>query len=185
MTQATKTLNGLDMEALDGLVRSVQDDPAKGMVGFGVTTRWAGGTRSQTDIRSWQMGGESHAKDFQVTIDEPPQLLGEDTAPNPQEMLMAAMNACMMVGYVAAASGEGIELESLEIQTEGELDLRGFLGLDATVAPGYETLKYTVRIKGNGSQEQFQKVHETVMATSPNRYNIRSAIKLDGRLIVD
>jgi len=44
----------------------------------------------------------------------------------------------------------GITVESLEIETDGEIDLRGFLGIDATVPPGYENLSYIVRIKGNG-----------------------------------
>ena len=51
---------------------------------------------------------------------------------------MAAFNACITVGYVAGARSKGIKLESLEIETRGELDLRGFLGLSDAVAPGYE-----------------------------------------------
>ena len=51
---------------------------------------------------------------------------------------MAALNACLSVGYAASAAAMGIQLEKLEIETEGQLDLRGFLGLDSTVKPGYE-----------------------------------------------
>jgi hypothetical protein len=73
-------------------------------------------------------------------------------------------------------------LEALRIDTEGDIDLRGFLGLDPDVKPGYDQLSYTVHIKGNGTAEQFQKVHDTVCATSPNRFNIANAIKLNGNL---
>ena len=52
---------------------------------------------------------------------------------------MAAFNACITVGYVAGASLSGIKLDTLEIKTRGELDLRGFLGLSDQVPPGYET----------------------------------------------
>ena len=88
------------------------------------------------------------------------------------------------VGYVAQCSVRGITLESLEIETEGDIDLRGFLGLDASVPAGYKDLKYTVRIKGDGTPEQFEEVHAAVMATSPNFYNIANAITLKPTLVV-
>ena len=95
---------------------------------------------------------------------------------------MAALNACMIVGYVARAALAGITLESLEIETQGFVDLRGFLGIDPEIKPGYDTLRYTVRIKGVGTSEQFEEIHQTVMATSPNRFNVAEAIKLDATL---
>ena len=52
-------------------------------------------------------------------------------------MLLSALNACMTVGYVAGAAVRGIRLTSLEIETRGELDLRGFLNLSDSVPPGY------------------------------------------------
>ena len=58
------------------------------------------------------------------------------TFPALQELLMAAFNACISVGYVAGASMKGINLDKLEIRTSGTLDLRGFLGLSDQIAPG-------------------------------------------------
>ncbi len=92
------------------------------------------------------------------------------------------MNACMAATYVAACSMQGIALEHLEIRTQGELDLRGFLGLDPAVKPGYDQLEYTVRIKGNGSPRQFEAVHEWVKKTSPNYFNMANAIRLRSTL---
>lgn len=97
---------------------------------------------------------------------------------------MSAVNACMIVGYVAGASLKGIALESLEIETRGELDLRGFLGLSDEVPAGYRTIDYDVRIKGDGTAAQFAEIHETVMATSPNYFNMSRPIRMNGRLIV-
>jgi hypothetical protein len=91
----------------------------------------------------------------------------------------------MMVGYVAQCAVRGITLKSLAIETEGEIDLRGFLGIDPTVPPGYESLRYKVRIKGNGTKEQFAQIHETVMATSPNFYNLSRPVTLKPTLVVE
>jgi uncharacterized OsmC-like protein len=122
---------------------------------------------------------------FSIDIDEPYELGGSNRFANPQEHLIAALNACMMVGYVAQCAVRGITLESLEIETEGEIDIRGFLGIDPTVANGYESLCYTVYIKGNGTKEQFAEIHDAVTATSPNIYNVSRPVALKPALVVE
>lgn len=124
-------------------------------------------------------------KDFTIRIDEPLELGGTNQHANPQEYLLAALNSCMMVGYAAVCALEGITLEEMYLETEGDIDLRGFLGIDENVKPGYDSLKYTVHLKGDATSAQFQKVHEFVMRTSPNRFNVASAITLNTRLVVD
>jgi uncharacterized OsmC-like protein len=172
------------MCAIGQVVEAIEKDPSKAKVGFDVTTRWAGQTRSETTVEGYTLGGERITRTHKIVIDEPCQLLGRDSAPNPQEMLMAAFNACIMVGYVAGASLRGIHLESVEIVTRGELDLRGFLGLSEDVPPGYEEISYEVRIKGNGSPEQFEEIHHTVLKTSPNYFNISRPIRVNATLTV-
>lgn len=183
--QVTNHLNGINVEALSGVMDEIRRDASKGLVEFRVKTDWRGQTRSESTVESYRIGGQNVARRFRVAVDEPLELLGENTAPNPQEMLMTALNSCIMVGYVVGSAVNGIELESVSIETHGELDLRGFLGLDDSVAPGYETMKYTVRIKGNGTAEQFQKVHENVCRTSPNYFNITRPIRLDATMVVE
>ena len=182
---ATKrTVNGVDTVALKQLIDNSAKGGRQSQVKFAVATHWRGGARSETRVDGYEFAGRQVEKDFSILIDEPRELCGTNTQPNPQEMLMAAFNACMLVGYVAGATVHGIELQSLSIETQGELDLRGFLGLDATVKPGYDSIHYTVRIRGNGTAEQFEKIHQTVIATSPNRFNIANPIKLTSELVV-
>ncbi len=178
-------INGFDAAALKGVMEAVSEDPAKGKVKFQVTSAWKENCRSECRVESYSLGGERIERGFTIPVDEPTELLGDNTAPNPQEVLMAGLNACMLVGYVSGCSMNGIQLEKLEIETEGELDLRGFLGLDKSVKPGYEEIHYTVRIKGNGTEEQFREIHETVMATSPNFFNISQPIRLVPHLVVE
>jgi uncharacterized OsmC-like protein len=188
MTTATKTnnrVNGLDLDALNEVVREIGRDPRKGMVGFRVRSAWRGQTKSRSTVDSYTIGGQEVHRHFEVDVDEPYELLGQNSAPNPQEMLMTALNACIMVGYVAGAAVKGITLEKVEIETAGELDLRGFLGIDPGVRPGYEAIRYTVRIKGDGTPEQYREIHETVMKTSPNYFNVSRPIRIDATLAVE
>jgi uncharacterized OsmC-like protein len=182
---APRTVNGIDLDALGQVVREIERDPAKGMVEFRVTTQWQSQTRSRAKVESYTIGGQRVNRPFTIDVDEPFELLGENSAPNPQETLMSALNACVMVGYVAGAAVKGIKLERLEIETRGELDLRGFLGIDPSVRPGYETIHYTVRIKGNGTPAQFREIHETVMKTSPNYFNIAQPVAIEAVLKVE
>jgi len=164
------------------MVDAIQADSGKAKAAFQVTSRWMGQTRSEAIVEGFDLGGERITRSHRIVADEPCQLLGSDGAPNPQELLMAAFNACIMVGYVAGAATRGVRLDSVEIRTRGTLDLRGFLGLSDQVAPGYEAIDYDVRIKGDGTAEQFEEIHQAVMKTSPNYFNFSRPIRMNGSL---
>ena len=177
-------VNDLDLAALAEMVEAIEQDASKATAAFRVTTRWTGQTRSESVVDGFDLGGDRITRLHKIVADEPCELLGNDSAPNPQELLMAAFNACITVGYVAGASLRGINLESLEIRTKGQLDLRGFLGLSEAVPPGYESVEYEVSIKGDGSAADFEEIHQTVMKTSPNYFNMSRPIPLYGKLLV-
>ena len=157
MSAQTKTaeptvVNGINVDDLFALIEGVKRDAAKGKTNWRVTTTWQGQTRSRAQVEGFGIGGEQVPRRFSIDIDEPCELGGTNRFANPQEHLIAALNACMTVGYVAQCAVRGITLESLEIETDGEIDLRGFLGIDPAVLPGYENLSYIVRIKGSGTK---------------------------------
>ena len=185
MTAAPNVVNGINVDDLFALIEGVRTDPAKAKTHWRVATTWQGQTRSRAEVEGFGIGGEEVARRFTIDIDEPCELGGSNRFANPQEYLLAALNACVTVGYVAQCAVRGIALESLVIETEGEIDLRGFLGIDPTVAKGYESLRYKVRIKGNGTKEQFSEIHEAVMATSPNFYNLSRHVALKPTLVVE
>jgi uncharacterized OsmC-like protein len=190
MSAQTKTVeptvvNGINVDDLFALIDGVKREPAKGMTNWRVTTTWQGQARSRAEIESYEIGGKNVPRRFSIDIDEPRELGGSNSFANPQDHLIAALNACMMVGYVAQSAVRGITLQSLAIETDGKIDLRGFLGIDPAVPQGYENLNYTVRIKGNGTKEQFAEIHQAVMATSPNFYNLSRAVALKPALVVE
>ena len=173
-------VNDIDLGALQDLVAEAEVHPS---LGVEVKTRWDGQFRSESRVGPIRAGnGDLIVRDHVIKADEPEEILGSNEAPNPQELLMAALNACMTVGYVAGASKRGITLSRLEIETKGTLDLRGFFALADTVPPGYPALEYVVRIAGDGTPEQFEEIHAEVQATSPNYDNLARAIRMDARL---
>lgn len=185
-TQAPKIqVNGIDVETLQQTIQLVKEDASQAATRWTVKSRWLDGTRTDHFVNSVEIGGRQINRQFQIQIDEPQELCGTDQFANPQEYLLAATNACMMVGYSAVAALMGITLTKLELEISGDIDLRGFLGVDPDVAPGYERLHYIVRLAGDGTTEQLNQLHETVQRTSPNYHNISQPIELSCDLVID
>ena len=150
--------NGVDVEKLAETVKAVTEDPKKAQVKFMANTKWVSGAYSKTKIR-----------DFVIECDEPSALLGTNKAPNPVETILAALGSCLAVGFAYSAAARDINLESLDISLEGDLDLRGFLGVSDEVRPGYQNIKVTCRIKSDASKEKISELYEHVKKTSPVR----------------
>src|SRR4029078_9331956 len=178
-------VNGINVDDVFALIDGVKRDAAKAKTSWRVTTAWQGQTRSRTEGAGFDIGREHVERVFSIDVDEPCELGGSNRFANPQEYLLASLNACMTVGYAAQCAGRGIVLESLEIETDGDIDLRGFLGLDPSVPPGYQRLNTTVRINGSATREQFTERHQAVMATSPNLFNVARPVDVKPTLIVE
>ena len=101
MTTEPTVVNGINVDDLFALIDDVKRDPAKGKTNWHVTTTWHGQARSRAEIESYEIGGEKVPRRFTIDIDEPNELGGSNSFANPQEHLIAALNACMTVGYAA------------------------------------------------------------------------------------
>src|SRR5205085_775230 len=82
-------------------------DTSKAKTSWRVATTWQGQARSRAEVTGFRIGGEDVARRFTFDIDEPYELGGSNRFANPQEHLIAALNACMTVGYVAQCAVRG------------------------------------------------------------------------------
>jgi uncharacterized OsmC-like protein len=167
MTTTIGSLNSVNIAAVGDLVNAIQEEPANADTIWKSTVDWKGGFRS-----------EARSRDFEpVPSDEPLGLGGEDTAANPVEQVLGAFGNCLAVGYAANATVAGIELKSLRIELEGDLDLHAFLGLREGHA-GFESIKATVTIEADASAEAIEDLHNKVVSTSPVGHTLKQAIPL-------
>jgi len=180
---AVRTLNGLEPEAIAQAVGELVKNPQLAQTTFRARTSWQGRLRSRTEIDGYDLAGQNVARKHTIYSDEPLELMGTNQAPNPQDLLLAALNACMMVGFVAGATNAGLRIDSLEIASECSLDLRGAFGVEG-VKPGADKIRYTVRVSGSGTPEQFEAVHREMMVVSPNRFHLVNPIALEASLVV-
>ena len=122
---------------------------------FKTTTRLQGGVTTTARIRQ-----------FDLTIDEPVELGGSDSGPNPVEVVLVALGTCQEITYAVHAAALGIAIDNLAIDVEGDLDPRGFFAV-ADVAPGFSKVRYNVRIESPEAPERIQHLIETVNRHCP------------------
>lgn len=175
-------INGIDTEQLFETIEAIKEDPSKAACQFFATTRWKRGAVSDTKISRYRLGGEDIEQDYSIATDEPSALLGSDSAPNPQMYLYTALNACVLNTFIVNASARGLRLDSVEIELEGELDLRGFLAIDETINPGYDELTLVCRVSGDGTRQEFEECLEAGTRYSPNFQSLTRPVKVNYRL---
>lgn len=155
-TQAPATtedgvVNGIHMETLQGTVNAIEQQPELGQCRFRARNRWLGGNHNCTTVTGFYGANQeiAHKQQFELHADEPPILAGHDEGANPVEHLLNALAACVTTSMVAHAAVRGIHIEELESELEGDIDLRGFLGLDTHVPKGFTDIRIKFRVKSD------------------------------------
>ena len=90
---SSSVVNGIDTDAVHELIDNVDSDPTTGMTHWRVASTWQGGTHSRAQVDGFAIGGTDVPRRFAIDIDEPLELGGGNAFANPQEYLLAALNA--------------------------------------------------------------------------------------------
>lgn len=175
-------LNNINIAGLSEYANEVKEQNIEGKASYGVELNWESGTKTKVRTKNMILGQHKLKRNFEFTIDEPTQLLGVNCAPNPAEYMLGGMAGCMAVTFMAGATAMGVQIDKLKLEIDGELDLQGFLGINPEVNPGFPELKFIFHVKGNGSQEQYQKLMDRVSNHSPNFNTIKNEVKMIGEL---
>lgn len=93
-----------------------------------------------------------------VFVDEPVAFGGEDSAANPAEVLLAALGASLSVTLRCHAALLGIKVRRIEVDLQGDLDIRGFFDADPTVRSGFQGLNLIVTIESDATPEQLSRL---------------------------
>jgi len=170
VTTKRSVLNGIDVDQLTDTVGAIKENPELAHFEFRAHTEWLDGARSRTEIQEFYGAGQeddSREAPFVLFGDEPPVLLGTNTAPNAVETVLYGLASCLAVGIVYNAAARGIAIEGLEFDLEGDIDLRAFLGLSEEVRPGFGEIRVNYRIRTDASREEIEELCKHVQKTSP------------------
>ncbi len=139
--------------------------------------------RATTVSESDTLSTESRIRTFTVRLDEPPELGGDDTGPNPAEALLAALGSCQAIVYRAYASALGLRLDRVEVEARGHLDVRGFLSV-APVASGFERVEFTTRVESPEPPERIRELSRLVEEHCPVLDTLRTPVPVSGTVEV-
>jgi uncharacterized OsmC-like protein len=154
----TKVVNGVNVDAVNSTVKAIQGQPEIAKFKFRLHNKWISGGHNNSLISNFYGANQdiSHARPFKLEADEPPILAGEDLGANPVEHLLNALAACLTTTLIYHAAIRDIKIEELESELEGDIDLRGFLGLTNEVRKGYENIR--VKFKVKTAEENIEKL---------------------------
>jgi uncharacterized OsmC-like protein len=142
-------VNGVDLDTLMGTVNAIKGDPGLGACRFRASNTWLSGNHNRSTVTAFHGARQeiAHRQTFTLDADEPAILAGNDEGANPVEHLLHALASCLTTSMVAHAAVRGIEIEELESELEGDIDLRGFLGVALDVPKGYTEIRAKFRVK--------------------------------------
>ena len=170
MMTVTRRMNGLDMEMAEATVAAIQANPEIARFQFRARNRWIDGGVNRSTIRDFYGAGredDSRETEFCFTNGEPPVLLGNNEGANPVEFLLHALAGCVTTTLVLHAAVRGIRIRSLATRLEGDLDVRGLLGMDPSVQPGYEAIRIDMEIDADCSEAELDDLLMTAQQHSP------------------
>jgi uncharacterized OsmC-like protein len=150
-------MNGLDVQAAFDTIDAIKADASLARFQFRARNVWIDGGVNRSTIRDFYGAGredDSRTTDFVFTNGEPPVLLGDNEGANPVELLLHALAGCVTTTFILHAAARGIAIQELSTKLEGDLDVRGLLGLDDSVSPGYEQIRIRLNVKAACSDEE-------------------------------
>jgi uncharacterized OsmC-like protein len=168
-TTMEQVRNGVDTGKLFATLDAVKEQPELGTFQFRATNTWIDGAHNRSTIKDfYAAGGEdtSRARPFLVDAGEPAILIGTDTGPNPAEYLLHALAACLTTSLVYVASARGVRLTRVESTLEGDMDVRGALGLSDEVRNGFEQIRVAFTVEGDAPPEKLHDLVQRAMARS-------------------
>lgn len=121
---------------------------------------------------------------WSLTVDMPEKAGGRGEGPDPGVLGRGSLASCLAVGYSVWAAHQGVPLTSLEVEVEADYDARPEYGV-GNGAPGYEALRWIVRVESPAPEEEVLEVLATAEARSPLLALFRNSQDLDREVRVN
>lgn len=122
--------------------------------------------------------------EYRFDFDEPEALGGTNQAPNPVEYLLASLGSCQTIVYRILALGHRVPFDNLKVLLKGNLDLRGFLGIDSNVRPGFYKIEAKTLVTSDEEKEKIERLYENVKRYCPVYDILANEVPVAGNLII-
>lgn len=157
-TETAAINNGVNTEALLGARGTFAEAPQAAVFTFRSTCTWDSGTKNSNTINGYFGLGQEHTRpaDFTIASDHPVVFAAEDSAPTPPEIVLSALASCLTGGVAAIAQHRGIQLHHVQAHVEGDIDVRGILGMDPDIRNGFSAVRVRFDIQADASEDDIR-----------------------------
>jgi len=157
-TTDTPVDNGVNVEALLGARTALAEAPAAAQFQWRAACEWQNGTHSRSTVEGFFGLGEeqSHRTSHSFDADHPEIFASQDNGITPVEYVLVALASCLTAGVAAVAQNREIQLRGVSATIEGEMDVRGILGVDSDVRNGFGDIKVSYKIDADASPDEIK-----------------------------
>lgn len=179
--QPLNIVNGVNVDQLMNVIGEIEADVNYAKFQFRAANRWVNGGLSRSRIKGFYAGNredDTRQQDFVIDADEPAIAAGTDSAPNAMEYVLHALASCLTGTLVYHAAVNGINIDSVESNYSGDMDVRGLFGMTDEVARGFNNATVEMRVKSKASADEltqlamFSPVYEMVSKALPVEFNL-------------
>ena len=155
---ATPVDNGVNVEFLLQAREIFAGQPAAADFKWRVSNTWVNGTHSRSTVENFfGLGEEQHHRTaFTFDGDHPELFQAEDQGPTPVELLLVSLAGCLTAGVAAVAQNREIQLRSVTASIEGDMDVRGILGVDPEVRNGFTQIRVSYKVDADASPDDIK-----------------------------
>lgn len=165
-----RRVNGIDMNALRASLAAIAGHAGLGRYRFRVRNQWLDGGNTRTLIKDYYVAGQTRTprpRPLVAASDIPSSLGGSDQAIDPLEYLLVGLAASIATSLVLHAAMRGIHIDAMDTLVEGDVDLRGCLGLDPDIRPGFDEIHVCVRLDAQVNDSELDKLAAIAERLSP------------------
>lgn len=126
------------------------------------------------EVRTLKVAGQQlqgatcsvQTRNFSYIVDEPSRMGGINAAPTPMEYVLGGLATCLLVTADLVCREQGTPPQSLSLEIEGDIDLRGLLG-KAAVRPDFSSVRGTLQLTADLDEARLRQLQEEVERRSP------------------
>jgi uncharacterized OsmC-like protein len=175
--------NGVNVKALLDAREALSENTEAARFQWRANCDWVNGTHSHSSIeRFFGLGEEQqHESRFEFDTDHPAIFASEDKGATPVEYVMVGLAGCLTAGVAAVAQNRNIQLHSVKVSLQGDMDIQGILGIDNAVRNGFDNIKVVFDIDADATDEEI----EALVAQSQKRSAVFDAITNPTNVMVE
>jgi uncharacterized OsmC-like protein len=180
----TNVVNGVNVDQIHSVIDAIDADAGFGQFQFRARNHWINGGLSRSEIKEFYAGGredDTRTEPFSLDADEPQLVAGDDSAPNSMEYVLHALASCMTGTLVYHAAVRGLTIAGVRSSIEGDMDVRGLLGMADDVRKGFQHVRITLTVDSDADVESltecalFSPVYDIVSKSLPVEFRLEKA----------